>query len=225
MNGRILQFEDHRHGQAQRLLPWLVNGRIDGDERAWVEQHVRECRECERELLALRELQLAVQADLSDDASLSSKVDDGWLRLRNRLRTMPARAEPFWQTLHRQWQQAPRWLAATAAIQAVALLMLGFALWRPPTTPASYRTLATTPSANAGNLVIVFDPRIEEARLTELLRASQARIVDGPNDAGAYVLAVAPARLAMVRDALRAAPGVTLVATLGPGPEQPGPKQ
>ena len=48
-----------------------------------------------------------------------------------------------------------------------------------------------------------------------LLRASEARIVDGPNDAGAYVLAVPPARVAMVRDALRAAPGVTLVATLG----------
>ena len=76
------------------------------------------------------------------------------------------------------------------------------------------------PPAPAGNLVIAFDPHLDEARLRSLLLASQARIVDGPNEAGAYVLAVAPARLPMVRDALRAAPGVTLVAALGPAPRQ-----
>jgi hypothetical protein len=53
-----------------------------------------------------------------------------------------------------------------------------------------------------------------------LLRASDARIVDGPNDAGAYVLAVPQARVTQVRDALRSAPGVMLVATLGPDGRQ-----
>ena len=50
--------------------------------------------------------------------------------------------------------------------------------------------------------------------MQQLLRASQARIVDGPNEAGAYVLAVPVGREASVRDALRAAPGVTLVESL-----------
>jgi len=64
--------------------------------------------------------------------------------------------------------------------------------------------------------VVVFDPGIDEARLRALLRASEARIVDGPNDAGAYVLAVPAARVAAVRTALRAAPGVRLVESLAP---------
>ena len=55
-----------------------------------------------------------------------------------------------------------------------------------------------------------------------LLAASGARIVDGPNEAGAYVLAVPPARLGGVRDALRSAPGVVMVEAL-PGPTESAP--
>jgi hypothetical protein len=58
-------------------------------------------------------------------------------------------------------------------------------LWQQPAS-APYRTLGAVPAANPGNLVIVFDPRTDESRMRRLLLASQARIVDGPNDAGAY---------------------------------------
>ncbi|MDB6162972.1 MAG: zf-HC2 protein [Xanthomonadaceae bacterium] len=222
MNGRILQFEEHRHGQVQRLLPWLVNGRLDEDERGWVEEHLGACAECKRELETLHSLQVAcLQPDPAGDAAaLPAQMDQGWRRLRVRLRnSQPARETP-WATLQRHWQQAPRWLGAAVAAQALTLLVLVSVLWRPPVSSANYRTLGATPVASTGNLVIVFDPHLEEARMRDLLRASEARVVDGPNDAGAYVLAVPPTRLAMVRAALRAAPGVTLVATLGPGRER-----
>jgi hypothetical protein len=221
MNGRILPFEDRRHGEAQRLLPWLANGRIEDSERAWLEQHVAECRACERELDALRTLQSVFlhSAPPRADTTASRRAEAGWKRLRPRLRAEPAPRVSPWRALQRQFALAPRWMGAAVMAQALALFVLAFALWRPASMAPAYRTLGATPVAS-GNLVVAFDPQLAESRMRGLLRASEARIVDGPNDAGAYVLAVPPARVDMVRDALRAAPGVTLVATLGTDSKQ-----
>lgn len=221
MNGRILPFEDRRHGEAQRLLPWLANGRIEDSERAWLEQHVADCHECERELDSLRTLQSVFQhsAPPRADTTAARHAEAGWKRLRPRLRAETAPRMPAWRALQRQFLQAPRWMGAAVMAQALTLLLLAVVLWRPGSMAPTYRTLGATPVAT-GNLVVVFDPQLAESRMRDLLRASEARIVDGPNDAGAYVLAVPPARVGMVRDALRAAPGVTLVATLGSDSEQ-----
>ena len=110
----------------------------------------------------------------------------------------------------------PRWLAWTLAAQALQLAAFAGALWWFQPQPMAYHTLgsASSPSA-AGNLLVVFDPAISEAQLRRLLDSSGARIVDGPTDAGAYVLAVPAIRSEQVRDALRAAPGVTMVESLG----------
>lgn len=224
MNGRILQFEARRHGEAERLLPWLVNDRLEGEEQAWVEQHVAGCSDCRRELDALRMLRTACRQ--SDDRSAdqrrtsgeSSDVDRSWRRLRTRLQPPRPTCESRWQALRRQWRQGPAWMGWALAAQTLTITALGIALWRQPAASAGYRTLGATPAVATGNLVIVFDPHLDELRLRRLLRASEARIVDGPNDAGAYVLAVPAARLSTVRDALRAAPGVTLVASLAADP-------
>ena len=57
----------------------------------------------------------------------------------------------------------------------------------------------------------------DEARMRRLLQACAARVVDGPTAAGAWILSVPSARAPTIREALRAAPGVTLVEGLGPG--------
>jgi hypothetical protein len=230
MNGRILPFDARRHGEALRLLPWLVTGRLDDEERAWVEQHAAGCSDCRRELEELHALRDACRQAAGEpgemDADLQARTpvatsgaDADWRRLRARLQPPQRVHEPRWRPPHWQWRQRPRWLGWAVAAQALTITLLGAAWWRSPaapTAPAQYRTLGATPAVAVGNLVIVFDPRLDESRLRGLLLASEARIVDGPNEAGAYVLAVPPARLPMVRDALRAAPGVTLVASLGP---------
>ena len=222
MNGSILPFEGRRHAEAQRLLPWLLTGRLDDDERAWLEPHVAGCGECRGELEQLRALQDACfegdapSADSGDAFAASSAADRGWRRLRPLLLPSRPLREDAWR---RSATRRPRWLGWAIAAQAATLAALAFALWQQPAA-APYRTLGASPAAPAGNLVIAFDPRLDEAHLRSLLLASQARIVDGPNEAGAYVLSVPPARLPMVRDALRAAPGVTLVAGLGPATPQ-----
>ena len=225
MNGSILPFEGRRHAEAHRLLPWLLTGRLDDDERAWLEPHVAGCGDCRGELEHLRALQDACsQAEEGDDDATadaragSSAADRGWRRLRPLLQPSRSMREDAWR---RPASRRPRWLGWAIAAQAATLAALAVALWQSPApAPAPYRTLGATPATPLGNLVIAFDPHLDEAHLRSLLLASQARIVDGPNAAGAYVLSVPPARLAPVRDALRAAPGVTLVASLGPVPRQ-----
>ena len=222
MSGRILQFQAQRHGEAMRLLPWLVTGRLEDVERGWVESHVAGCAECRQEVDALRELRSNCLAPEGRDyARHSNEVDLAWQRLQARLQ--PALAGRIDARPMPRRPLRPRWQRWAIAAQAAVIALLAVLLWRQP-EPATYRTLGAAPVENAGNaagnLVIVFDPRTDESRMRRLLLASQAHIVDGPNDAGAYVVAVPPARLAMVRDALRAAPGVTLVAALGPGSAQ-----
>ena len=49
MNGRILPFEPRGHDEALRLLPWLVNGSLEAEQRAWLDAHVAGCPDCRRE--------------------------------------------------------------------------------------------------------------------------------------------------------------------------------
>jgi hypothetical protein len=220
MSGRILQFEARRHDEAMRLLPWLLTGRLDDADRAWLEPHVDGCAECRRELDALRDVQAACRPDPDRDPpgldAAAPDADRGWDRLRARLQPPVPAAGASWRSRRPPPRRRERWQRWALAAQAAVIAVLAVVAWRTP-APAEYRTLGAAPPANAGNLVIVFDPALDESHLRSLLLASQARIVDGPNDAGAYVLAVPPARLPIVQDALRAAPGVTLVAALGPG--------
>ena len=212
MNGHVFPFARHGHDEAQRMLPWLANGTLDDDDRHWVQHHVDSCDDCRQEL---RELQ-ALRAACTADPTAQGDVDAGWLRMRGRLaQERTARPVPPRRTLSPP-RLAPPWLAAALAAQVVLLVALGVVLTRPASMPHTYRTLGTAPGAArvAGNLVIVFDPQLAESGMRRLLAASGARIVDGPNEAGAYVLAVPPARLGSVRDALRSAPGVVMVEAL-----------
>jgi hypothetical protein len=113
-----------------------------------------------------------------------------------------------------------RWTAAACLLLATAIVV---APWRvaPESTPA-FRTLGTASVAGVPGeqLVVVFDPGLSEARMRTLLRASGARIVDGPSEAGAYVLVLPADRLAAVQESLRRAPGVLLVERLQPPAER-----
>lgn len=206
MSGRVLRFEGSIHAEADRLLPWLANGTLEEAERAWVQQHLDECAACQRELAWLQSLQSACRTDpaAADDTRRAVR------RLRRRLGSASGGR-------HQAWRPHRSWLPWMAAAQAVVVLVLGTALLRayqPP--PAAYHTLSAAPVAQE-RLVVVFDPQLTEARMRRLLQACDARVVDGPTAAGAWILSVPSARAPTIREALRAAPGVTLVEGLGPG--------
>lgn len=221
MSARVLPFAGSQHRQAERLLPWLVNGTLDGDERAAIERHVGSCVACQQQLAQWQ----ALQATCAMPAAPMIDPMPSFSRLRSRLQAPRARPPVSrWRAMRSAWTTAPAWLRGAVAAPCALLLALGGA-WLAREQPASYRTLgdapATVPASADARLVVVFEPGASQARTQQLLRATQARIVDGPNEVGAYVLAVPAARMANVRDALRAAPGVRLVESLDPGHPTP----
>jgi anti-sigma factor RsiW len=46
----IIRLNGDPHTQAQRLLPWYVNGALEGEELAQVEAHLTDCAECREDL-------------------------------------------------------------------------------------------------------------------------------------------------------------------------------
>jgi anti-sigma factor RsiW len=216
VSGRVLPFACSQHREVERLLPWLVNGTLDDDERLRVERHLEACIDCQQQ----RAQWQALQDTCATSTAPAIDPMPAFTRLRSRLQAPRARPPVSrWRAMCSAWTTAPPWLRGAVAAPCALLLALAGA-WFAREQPASYRTLgdapALEPASADARLVVVFEPGASQARTQQLLRASQARIVDGPNEVGAYVLAVPAARVASVRDALRAAPGVTLVESLEP---------
>ena len=59
MTGRVLRFDAAAHKVVDVLLPWFVNGTLEGDELALVQRHLGECPRCQQEVEWLRELHAA----------------------------------------------------------------------------------------------------------------------------------------------------------------------
>jgi hypothetical protein len=204
MNGRIIKFEGSVHAEADRLLPWYINGTLEEDERVQLEQHLAECAQCQREAAWLRMLQ--------EDFAEQAQQDDASPQRRHPRHHAATRsgARPAGLTRKRR----ERWLAWLAAMQAVAILALGVIMFRAQHAP--YRTLSA-PGGKGALLVVAFDPRTTEAQMRELMRSDDARIVGGPTESGVYILRVADEREAATRKALLASPQVRLVEELGSG--------
>ncbi|NUO73813.1 MAG: zf-HC2 domain-containing protein, partial [Frateuria sp.] len=81
MSGRVLRFEGTVHAEADRLLPWLANGTLESEERAWVEQHLGDCAACQRELAWLQSLRSARREEPAPAADTARALR----RLRRRL--------------------------------------------------------------------------------------------------------------------------------------------
>jgi len=209
MNGRIIKFEGSVHAEADRLLPWWVNGTLAEAERLQVEQHLAECMQCQREVAWLRTL----QDEYIGDKPASGAVSHTTRRLRRRMETESAKSV-LPSTSSSVWKRRGRRLSWLVAAQAALILVLGVALFH-DRHPA-YHTLSA-PAVKGSLLVVVFDPRISEAQLRQLVRAGDARIVGGPTAAGAYLLRVPDERAITVRKMLHDSSEVTMVENLEAG--------
>jgi anti-sigma factor RsiW len=216
---KVVPLQASIHYQTECLLPWLLNGTLEDELRELVQRHLAACARCREEARDQERLQdLYLQLPVEPSAPASFE------RLRRRL---PVATPPKPRAAWRAWREraidggsraspALRWMAAACLLLATALVV---SPWRlgPDSTPA-FRTLGTATVAGVPGeqLVVVFDPGVSEARMRMLLRASGARIVDGPSEAGAYVLVLPADRIAEVQAGLRGAPGVQLVERLQP---------
>jgi hypothetical protein len=210
MSGRVLPFDPAAHKVADVLLPWFVNGTLEKDELAFVQQHLSACARCQREVQWLRELRAAcVEGEATPGASTVFR------NLRRQL-DEPRAARGKEGFLPRLWRRAPSWSRWAMAAQLAVIVALGAALVPATDGPALYRTLGArnTAASTTGTLVVVFDPTTTESDLRRILRKAGVRVADGPTETNAYVLKVAAERRLEAAQALRAESAVVLVEQL-----------
>jgi len=204
------------HREAQDLLPWLANGRLDGAELQRVHAHLNTCATCRADLDTLYTLQ-----DVADLPPPGLDVDKAFARLLPQLDAVaPADAAPVipgWRT--RLAANDGRWLRAAVGLQFCAIVVLGTLLVRPSgdtqvaVQDDAYRVLGA--EAGADSIVAVtFKPDTPEHELRRIVTASGAHIVGGPTVTGAWMLGSAQAP-ADVAARLRAESAVTMAEPLG----------
>jgi anti-sigma factor RsiW len=204
------------HREAQDLLPWLANGRLDGAELQRVQSHLATCATCRADLDMLYTLQ-----DVDDLAAPDLDVDKAFARLLPQLDavapTDAAPVVPGWRT--RLAANDGRWLRAAVGLQFCAIVVLGALLVRPSgdtqmaAQDAAYRVLGAETGADS-IVAVTFKPDTPEHELRRIVTASGAHIVGGPTVTGAWMLGSAQAP-ADVAARLRAESAVTLAEPLG----------
>jgi anti-sigma-K factor RskA len=212
MSGRVLQFESGVHKVVDALLPWYVNGTLEGDELEYVQRHLMECAQCLKEAEWLRELYAACAA-----AESMSGASGALGKLRRALEAAPPAKSGFSAWGRRAWRSSGAWTRWSVAASLALVVVLAASALRTD-APALYRTLGagSTMSSPSGSLIVVFDPATAEADLRRILRAAGARLVDGPTQSNAYVLDVPAERRPDAMRVLRAERAVVLVERLSP---------
>ena len=203
MTARIIAIDSDEHRAVQSLLPWFTNGTLDDDELKRVREHIAQCPRCEADAQA----QQALHAAAAATAVPPLDVDSGWAALRARIAPQrPLRRAPpsGWSRLG--WPML-------AGAQAIAVLVLAVVVvTRSVPQGPQYQALGSGSPA-AANAIVLFQPSASEAQIRQALRASHARIVDGPTVMDAWLVQLpsgSPRELAR----LRADPAVSRVESL-----------
>lgn len=215
MNDRVVRLDTAAHRVADVLLPWLVNGTLEGDELEFVQRHVDECSNCRREVEWLRELHAAcIAGEAMPGASAA------FHNLRCKLEAREGRYSMA--RLLRSEGRTRRWLPWALAAQFAVIVVLGGLLLTSTDGPVQYRTLSAQNAGvpATGSFVVVFDPATSAADVQRILRGAGARIVDGPTQANAYVLEVPPGQAERAAQAIKAERAALLIEPLGPRPAQ-----
>ena len=199
------------HQRADLLLPWFANGTLKADDLDFVTNHLDACLRCRREVEWLRAL-----ADVCADArqrgeplvAARSLARDGTRNATAPSRSLPPRGAPP--------NRSGTWARWAIAAQFAVIVVLGAALMQLHGEEAPYRTLGSTAAqTDAGSIVVVFDPGITEADFRRILRSAGARVVGGPTQADAYVLALPPERVGTALAMLQSQRAVLFAAPLG----------
>jgi hypothetical protein len=179
------------HQDAWLSLPWLANGRLSGAERMRVEEHVRSCALCTREVALQRRLCDVLtepeRVTYAPGPSYRKLID----RIDGRAPVTPAepraaRLRPFAARRSSLWR--PPGLAWAASF----LLLVGFVglaattyRWSQP----RYSTYTSAPQTSTTVLHIAFVPSLSIAEVSDALRSAGARVVEGPGATGIFGVA------------------------------------
>lgn len=169
--------------RAWEIMPWALQATAAPGQHEWLMHHLAQCEACSAEFAQQSRLRCA----LSLPTDVPIDAERGLQRLLERLDEPEAEA-----SLVRRWSSGrlTRALAVAVVLQAIGIGTLGVRLWSDQAP--HYRTLSQPALLEpAGALRVVPTAGMKLADWNKLLHDLDLRVIDGPNDAGAY--AVVPA--------------------------------
>lgn len=183
-------------GEAARLVPWFVNGRLTVEEAARVEEHLAACPVCRADVAEQRRLRALMRRDDPVEYAPQPSLQKLMTRIDelDREIAVDARLEAGEESAAMR-SHVPRWMVAAVVLQSIGLGLLGVMLWEhsPSRTDAArYVTLSADEATDsrAPRVRVVFAPETTMSEVALMLGALRASIVDGPTEAGAYTLAL-----------------------------------
>ena len=204
----IIRLPHDPHQECQLLLPWYATGQLEPNDRARVEAHLNACEACRHDLAVERRLEAEV-------AAMPLEVERGWSAMR---RSIVTEERPRGGALA-LWSAGAPWVGwGMAAVFAIFAATAG--LGTRPAQPALYHALSSA-APPSGNLLVMFRPETPEGVMAETIRASGARVADGPTAAGAYVLRSGAGGRDKALASLRANASVVMAEPVGAGGAAP----
>ncbi len=184
------------HQEITLLLPWYVNKSLSEDEIEWVENHLKVCLTCKRDIAALQKLAAAVQ----QEGSMDTVAQASFSRLKNRIHSPDTAgrsnaptvtAMPAQRKEQHKKGRLPRPALALAAVLLLSLLITRF-IDTGHFQMNDYRTLSNAehPVIGQNTLKVIFSTDTQQPQIDEILASVQGRIVDGPTEQGVYTIAV-----------------------------------
>jgi hypothetical protein len=220
------QSDGNHHQKVWEILPWYVNGTLEGHEHEFVARHILRCQSCADEVVRCQSIATAVR---SAEEAMRMPSPEQLARLMERIDRGDASAAPErWWIRVREWiekirltfQDTPslfRW--ALAAETAAIVLLAAAIIFQGSVGPSFYRTLSDPGKGLEPGRVhvqVVFADDITEREIRTLLSSIGATIVAGPTPMAVYTVALvaddreAPARTRETLALLRAHPKVRL---------------
>jgi hypothetical protein len=177
------------HEESWLLLPWLANGRLAGAERARLEQHVRDCTECAREV----ELQRLWCSSLTEPERVTYAPGPSFRKLMERIDAAPAVGAgapitPAARTARARSAWRPPGLAwAASFVLSVGIGTFGVTAYR--WAQPLYLTRTAPAAAAPGVLHIAFERSLTIGEAEQLLLSAGAHVVEGPDASGVFGVA------------------------------------
>jgi len=217
---------DGNHEKVWEILPWYVNGTLEGHEHELVARHILRCQSCADEVARCQSIAAAVR---SAEEAARTPSPEQLARLMERIdRGSTSAAPQRWRLGVREWiekirltfQETPslfRW--ALAAETAAIVLLAAAIIFQGSIGPSFYRTLSDPGKGLEPGRVrvqVVFADDITEREIRTVLSSIGATIVAGPTPMAVYTVALtaddreAPARTRETLALLRAHPKVRL---------------
>jgi hypothetical protein len=220
------QSDGNHHQKVWEILPWYVNGTLEGDEHEFVARHILRCQSCADEVVRCQSIATAVR---SAEEAARMPSPEHLARLMERIdRGNTSVAPERWRIRVREWiekirlafQETPSLFRWALAAQTAAIVLLAAAIiLQASLAPSFYRTLSDADgSSEPGrvHLQVVFADDITEREIRTLLSSIGATIVAGPTPMAVYTVALAagdreaPPRTRETLAMLRAHPKVRL---------------